>query len=397
MASTFHRHHLATIATRILEPRNFIQVIFGPRQVGKTTLITQLIPSLNMPHLFVSADGQLNAPVTWVRQQWETARTLSQQNPGKSILLVIDEIQKVAQWSEVIKQLWDEDTRTNRPIKLILLGSSRLLLQKGLTESLAGRFETTYVEHWSYHEMQSAFGWDVNQFIWFGGYPGAASLIANETRWKKYIVDSLIETSINKDIMMLDRIAKPALMNRLFELGCTYSGQILSYNKILGQLQDAGNTTTLAHYLQLLNQTGLLAGIDKFAGDKIRQRGSTPKFQVHNTALISAQSAETLASITASPEQWGRQVESAVGAHLLNYAIMENFKLHYWRSGNFEVDFVIEKNSCVIGIEVKSGIAKNTQGMAVFHKTFNPAKVLLIGQGGIPLETFLLMNPVTLF
>jgi predicted AAA+ superfamily ATPase len=393
----YQRPQFQILETRINEPRKFIQVVMGPRQVGKTTLVTQLLAQTTIPNYFVTADAVPNSDTIWLRQQWETVRLKLKQSGAKEYLLVIDEIQKINNWSETIKLLWDEDTRTNCSVKLILLGSSRLLLQEGLTESLAGRFEISYLGHWSFQEMQKAFGWDVNQFVWFGGYPGSAELISDEERWKKYIADSLIETSISKDILMLTRVDKPALMRRLFELGCSYSGQISAYNKILGQLLDAGNTTTLSHYLHLLDTAGLLGGIEKFAGDKIRQRGSSPKFQVHNTALISAQRNETFSEILGQADQWGRLVESSIGAHLLNYSLTENFQVAYWRHGNHEIDFVIEKRGKVIGLEIKSGASQKAGGMATFAKQFNPDKMLLIGDSGLPWQEFLLMNPNDLF
>ena len=393
----YQRTDLKTLVKRTEEPRKFIQVLMGPRQVGKTTLITQVIAQLKIPNYFVSADAVSNSDTVWLTQQWENARLKWKQSEANELIFIVDEIQKIHNWSETIKLFWDEDTRKKLPIKVILLGSSRLLLQRGLTESLAGRFETNYMGHWSFTEMKNAFGWNANQFVWFGGYPGAAELIGNEERWKKYITDSLIETSISKDILMLSRVDKPALMHRLFELGCAYSGQILSYNKILGQLLDAGNTTTLSHYLNLLDTAGLLAGIEKFAADKIRQRASSPKFQVHNTALISAQNYQTFDEITQQPEQWGRMVESAIGAHLVNYSLTNNFRVHYWKHANYEVDFVIEKRGKVIGLEVKSGKLQKAGGMAAFKKEFNPDKLLIIGNSGLPWQEFLEINPNELF
>ena len=369
----------------------------GPRQVGKTTLVTQLAAQLKNGNYFVSADAVAASNVTWLEQQWETARIqLAQQEP-KEFLLVIDEIQKIDNWSETVKLLWDTDTRNNLNLKVILLGSSRLLLQQGLTESLAGRFESTYMGHWSFNEMQQAFGWDVNQYVWFGGYPGSATLIDDEQRWKTYVSESLIETSISKDILMLTRVDKPALMKRLFELGCLYSGQILSYTKVLGQLHDAGNTTTLSHYLELMDTSGLLAGIEKYAPDVIRQRSSSPKFQVHNTALISAQRNDLFKDVFAKRDDWGRMVESAIGAHLINHAITEKFNLYYWRARNEEVDFVIERKGKVIGLEIKSGTAGSTSGMTAFKNKFNPDKILLIGNAGLPWQDFLKINPASLF
>ena len=393
----FERHHLQTLIKRMQEPRRFLQLIMGPRQVGKTTLVTQLAAQAKIDYLFVSADSVVAGNATWLEQQWEAARIKGAQQEAKEFLLVIDEIQKIDNWSETVKLLWDTDTRNNLNLKVILLGSSRLLLQQGLTESLAGRFESTYMGHWSFDEMQQAFGWDVNQYVWFGGYPGSATLIDDEERWKTYVTESLIETSISKDILMLTRVDKPALMKRLFELGCLYSGQILSCTKVLGQLQDAGNTTTLSHYLELLDTAGLLAGIEKYAPDVIRQRSSSPKFQVHNTALISAQRNELFKDTLAKRDEWGRMVESAIGAHLINHSLTEKFNLHYWRERNEEVDFVIERKGKVIGLEVKSGAAGFTSGMTAFKNKFNPDKVLFIGNAGLPWQDFLKLNPVSLF
>lgn len=245
--------------------------------------------------------------------------------------------------------------------------------------------------------MEQAFGWTSDQYVWFGGYPGSAPLIGEERRWKAYVQQALIETSISKDILMLTRIDKPALMKRLFELGCLYSGQILSYTKMIGQLQDAGNTTTLSHYLALLNTAGLLAGIEKFSGNLIYKRSSSPKFQVHNTALISAQRGELFQEIQIRPEDWGRLVESAIGAHLINYSLVEGFVVSYWRERNEEVDFVLEKKGKIVGLEIKSGTTQSSSGISAFKKTFNPDKVLLVGKNGIPLQDFLKLNPGELF
>ena len=292
-----------------------------------------------MPYHLLRLDATLASNVTWLEQQWETARLKMDQDEADEFFTVInDQIQKIANWSETLKLLWDADTQSKRALKVILLGSSRLLLQQGLTESMAGRFETTYMGHWSFSEMQQAFGWDSNQYVWFGGYPGSAGLINEEERWKAYVQQSLIETSISKDILMLTRIDKPALMKRLFELGCSYSGQILSYNKMMGQLLDAGNTTTLSHYLDLLNTAGLLAGIEKYSGNLIYKRSSSPKFQVHNTALISETGDYSFKDIQVKPDDWGRLVESSIGAHLINYSIVEGFTVSYYareRRGRF--------------------------------------------------------------
>lgn len=392
----FERPHLQQVVKRINETRKFIQVILGPRQVGKTTLVNQLVQKYASESLVVSADAVGASNSFWLEQQWETSRIKLKQSGAKEFLLVVDEIQKINNWSETVKLLWDADTKNNVSLKVVVLGSSRLLIQQGLTESLAGRFETTFMSHWSYSEMHEAFDWNENQYVWFGGYPGAATLISDEQRWKNYVKDSLIETSISKDILMLTRVDKPALMKRLFELSCHYSGQILSFNKMLGQLKDAGNTTTLSHYLSLLSTAGLVAGIEKYSNNVIRKKSSSPKFQVYNTALISAQSNYSFTEAMGNPAIWGRLLESAVGAHLLNHAVSGDFALSYWREGDEEVDFVIEQK-LLIGIEVKSGSVQKTSGMASFKKKFNPDKVLLVGNSGLSWQDLLKMNPSALF
>ncbi len=395
--NTINRPHLQILAERIQEKRQFIHVLVGPRQVGKTTIIKQLLTNYAYEYTYESADAITMDNFTWLMQLWEAARMRMKAQNSPEHLLVIDEIQKVENWSEVVKQLWDKDTFENTNIKVILLGSSRLLIQQGLSESLAGRFETMYVGHWSYTEMKDAFDISLDEYIYFGAYPGAANLMKDEARWKEYIKNALIETSISKDILMLTRVDKPALLKRLFEIGCLYSGQILSFTKIMGQLQDAGNTTTLANYLNLLSDSGLLGGIEKYTGNVVRKRSSSPKFQVYNSALISAQDRLYYADTRSNPKHWGRMVESAVGAHLQNAAVIHNLQLTYWREGNHEVDFILQKGNQTIAIEVKSGIRTDQRGMSIFYTKYKPDKTLLVGTGGIPIELFLTLDPNEMF
>ena len=393
----FERAELPKLAVRIAEPRRFIQVIMGPRQVGKTTLVRQLMNQLTMPSQYVSADGVGAANAVWIEQQWEAARFQFRQAGATSGLLVIDEIQKIDNWAEVVKAQWDKDTFNELPLQVVLLGSARLLLQRGLSESLAGRFELIHLTHWTLTEMETAFGFSADQYVWFGGYPGAASLIADEPRWRDYVLNALVETTLSKDILMMTRVDKPALLRQVFELGCSYSGQILSYTKLLGQLQDAGNTTTLSHYAQLLDSAGLLSSIDKYAVDKARQRGSIPKWQVQNSALFSVFSPYSFEQTRANPAEWGRWVETAIGAYLNQAAQLKQVELFYWREGNEEVDFVIRRNRQVIGLEIKSGRTQSAPGMATFQRKMNPAKVLLVGNSGIPWVDFLRADVTALF
>jgi len=374
----FRRPQAAVLAERLAEPRRFLHVVAGPRQVGKSTLVQQVTGELSLPVRYASADEPTLRSPDWISQQWEAARLEATGKTGA--VLVLDEIQKIPAWSETVKRLWDEDTRKKRPLKVVLLGSAPLLMAQGLTESLAGRFETLRLPHWSLTEMRAAFGWSLEQYLYFGGYPGAAPLIRDPKRWARYIADSLIETSIAREVLLLTRVDKPALLRRLFELACRYSGQVLSYTKMIGQLQDAGNTTTLAHYLDLLASAGMVCGLPKYAGDAARSRGSSPKLQVLNTALMTV-------TASVSPEEARRD---RVGAHLANAAATGECELYYWRDRGQEVDFVVKTRSGLAAIEVKSGRAPQAQpGTAAFAAAFKVKRTLLVGGDGIPVEEFL--------
>jgi predicted AAA+ superfamily ATPase len=387
----FKRPVYGVIAKRLQEKRRFIQVLSGPRQTGKTTLALQLIDDISAPTHYTSADEPALKSTAWIEQQWETARfKIRQGGLPNGGLLVLDEIHKIPGWSETVKRLWDEDTVQGSPLHVILLGSSPILMQSGLTESLAGRFEVIPVSHWSFVEMKKAFGWGIDRYVYFGGYPGAAELTGDQARWSRYIMDALIETTVSRDVLLMKRVDKPALLRRLFELGCIYSGQILSYQKMLGQLHDAGNTTTLAHYLDLLGSAGLLRGLSKYAGETVRQRGSSPKFQVYNNALMTAQSPLTFETAKEDSEFWGRLTESAIGASLLNGIEGTGASLFYWLDRNHEVDFVLHRGNTLVAIEVKSGRTKTAlPGIESFARSFEVKRKLLVGPQGIPVEDFM--------
>ena len=391
LSNTEYARPLATdLLDRLREPRRFLQIVAGARQVGKTTLITQVARQCGLPHRFASADEPTLRGPEWIAQQWDSARLMAGDAGPEGALLVLDEVQKAPNWAEAIKRLWDEDTRSGRPLKAILSGSAPLLIGRNLTESLAGRFELLHLPHWSYSEMRMAFGWTLEQYLFHGAYPGAAPLVRQPARWARHVRDSLIETTIARDVLLLSRVDKPALLRRLFELGCSYSGQILSYTKMLGQLQDAGNTTTLAHYLDLLAGAGMVSGLQKYAGAAVRRRGSSPKLQVLNTALMTAGTGLTLARARADREFWGRLVESAVGAHLANSGAGGACEVFYWRDRNREVDFVVRASRAVTAIEVKSGRTPQTlPGMSAFADAFRPDRSLLVGGDGIAVEEFL--------
>lgn len=379
----------AELLKRLREKRRFVQVLAGPRQVGKTTVVRQVMEAAAMPTHYASADEPTLRDRTWLEQQWDLARLKARDNPAGA-LLVLDEIHKVGDWSSLVKLLWDADTHAGVSLRVVLLGSAPLLIQKALTESLAGRFEVIPAPHWSLAEMREAFGWNLEQYAFYGAYPGAAGLIDDPERWRRYIWDSLIETTLSRDILLLTRVDKPALLRRLFQLGCAYSGQILSYQKMMGQLTDAGNTTTLAHYLELLQGAGMLAGLSKFSHGQVRQRGSSPKLQVLNTALMTTQDPRSLQEARQDGDYWGRLMESCVGAHLLNSSFGTGIRVSYWRERNQEVDFVLQQGKTIVAIEVKSGARRESlPGMEAFARLFKPQRQLLVGGQGIALEEFL--------
>lgn len=388
----YFRNQYGILCERIGEPRKFIQVLAGPRQVGKSTLVGQVLNDVTIPYTLENADGVNHEDTDWIRRVWESIRIAMQLQHKEEYLLVIDEVQKIDNWSEAVKAEWDRDSREGRNLKVVLLGSSRLLIRKGLTESLAGRFELIRITHWSYAEMRDAFGYTLDQYIYYGGYPGPAAMIGNEKRWKKYIKDSLVAPAIEKDVIMTSNIYKPALLKRTFELGCGYSGELLSLTKMIGQLQDAGNVTTIAGYIDILSQCALLCGLQKYANDDSRKYNSIPKFQVFNNALLTTYKGRTFLQDRQDTEAWGRWVESAVGAYLVCQAEELEYKVYYWRERSDEVDFIVISDDVTLAIEVKSGRRKMNNGLPKFTEAFHPTRSFVVGTGGIPIETFLSCN-----
>ena len=393
----YKRAEYQLIKKRIEEPRKFIQVVMGARQIGKSTVVKQVLKDLGAPYQLFSADNVPTTNSAWISDCWAAVRSLKESKDWESMILVIDEIQKISNWSEVVKKEWDDDTFHDRDIKVLLLGSSRVLLEKGLSESLAGRFEEIRMSHWSYPEMRDCFGFSLDQYLFYGGYPGAASLIDDDDRFSQYIQSAIIEATINKDILMDTPISKPALLRQTFELGAAYSGELLSMNKMLGSLQDAGNTVTLAGYINLLDESGLLCGLQKFCMDMARRRASIPKLQVYNNALKMVYSPLSFEQSILDRKSWGRTFESGIGAYLVSQAFVHRFEVFYWREKDTEVDFVLRKNGSVVAIEVKSNAEKRTEGLDKFRQMFKPQAAFIVGDGGIGAEDFLSMDLKKLF
>lgn len=406
----FQRTQVRTIVRRLAEKSHRLIAVFGPRQTGKTTIVRQVLRQIDLKHRYLAVDSpnSLGPPLPsnvsgttipfsevkdtdWLVRNWREARQDANRF-GQGFVLVFDEIQKIPDWSETVKGLWDADRSSDCPLHVVILGSAPLLMQSGLRESLAGRFELIRVTHWSFPEMSEAFDFDLNHYLYFGGYPGAVPFVRDPERWRDYVLNALVEPSVEKDLLAMTRVDKPALLRQLFELGRIYSGQILSYTKMLGQLQDAGNTTTLARYLDLLSSTGLLTGLPKYSNRPLQVKASSPKLNVLNTALLTAGSGYSFKEAQADRTFRGRLVESAVGAHLFNSAASDT-RLHYWRAAPFEVDFVLQRGFRIIPIEVKSSLKRRPlRGMDEFRRQFNPHRSLLVGKGGIPLDEFLAVS-----
>lgn len=394
----FERSIARVLRSRLLEPRRFMQVLQGPRQVGKTTAVRQVFESLPYPTVYESADSPTAEGWEWVHEVWSRARALHAETRGP-VALALDEVQKLPRWTEVVKQLWDEDAWHDRDVRVVLLGSSPVLIGRGLRESMAGRFETTRATHWTWPECRDAFGWDLDTYVFYGGYPGAAPFVGDDDRWRSYVLETAVEPTISRDVLHMTRVDKPAVLRRLVYLTAEYSGRELSYRKILGQLDDTGNATTVAHYLDLLEGAGIASGLQKWAGEAFRRRASTPKLLVHNTAVMSAMSRLTFEEARANPEWWGRVVETCVGAHL--YALSQQAHLdalHYWRDRSAEVDFVFRSGRSLLAIEVKSGTRPaERRGLEVFRERFGESVVpLVVGADGMELGAFLEADLVAL-
>ena len=394
----YERLQFATLKSRLAEKRRFIQVIMGPRQVGKSTLMKQVVQSQEIPYVFYTADAVPVTNFSWISDCWNAARVKMKVENLTDMILVIDEIQKINNWSEIVKKEWDSDTFNNIPLKVILLGSSRVMLDKGLADSLQGRFERIILSHWTYAEMRDAFGFTLEQFIYYGAYPGAAELIGDPERWRNYISGSIVDATINKDILVNENIVKPALLRQTFELSSAYSSQELSLTKMMGQMTDAGNTTTITGYLNLLSQAGLVTGLSKYAVDMARKRNSVPKHQVYNNALKSLYCEKPFEEAVLDRKLWGRLFESAIGAHIMSYAYAGEYQVFYWRNGqNCEVDYILQKKGNLVAIVVKSNDSEWNTGLTEFSQAYKPSLSLVVGSGGMKAEDFLSLNPADLF
>lgn len=347
----FQRPFVAQLAHRLDGMQPLIQVLTGPRQVGKTTGVRQLMAQCSYPQHYANADDVLVSDRSWLLEQWQQALLL-----GEGALLVVDEIQKVVNWPETIKALWDAQPGR---LRVLLLGSSALQIQSGVTESLAGRFELLRVHHWTFAELHAAFGYDLPRYLAFGGYPGAVALEHDPDRWYAYMKDAIVEAVIGKDILQSRKVANPALFRQAFEILCAYPAQEISYTKLLGQLQDKGNTDLVKYYIELYGGAFLLHALQKYSPKTWLARSSSPKMLPACPALYSMVAG---VDVMRSTEQRGRAFELVVGAELMQLP----GQVFYWRERNDEVDFVYQYRERLYAIEVKSGRKKSARGLDAF-------------------------------
>jgi len=368
------------LAKRWLDPHGLIQVFIGPRQIGKTTAADALADARHT--VFFSADAPAPPAVSLIEEQWARARAISTDERT----LVLDEVQKIPGWSEVVKKLWDEDKRSKINLRVALLGSSALLIEKGLAESLTGRVEVNFFPHWTYSEVRQLAAVSVKQFAYLGGYPKAYSFGDDTERAISYIEQSIIEPTLGRDILSLHAVDKPALLRQLFWYVSKLPARIISFDKILGALQDRGNSATISHYAELLRLAFLVVPIFKFSAKVHRTKKSLPKWIFPNSAL--------LIHTKATDEEWGFLVENLVGGHILNISYgLPRVELMYWRDGDYEIDFVIEQNSeALFALEVKSNRSKKMPSSAMLEKAGLRCPIGIVNEEN--LESFLLTTSI---
>lgn len=395
----YQRRHLNILTSRMAEPRRRMQIVMGPRQVGKSTLVGQFTEATSVPFDFFAADSVNRFDTSWIPNKWQQARMRMDIHSEQEHILVIDEVQKIKGWSEQVKKEWDEDSRNHRNLKVILLGSSRLLLQKGLEESLEGRFETIKMGYWDWQEMHEAFGFSMDEYVYFGGFPGLAPDIQDEDRWRNLMEDSIISPILTRDILEIEEIRTPALLRQVFELACIESAKELSLTKMQGTM-NSGTVPTIKNYLDILNKSMTVQPLQNYSASIIREKLSVPKMQVFNNAFRNRFGSFSFDEARVDPAEWGRQIESAVGAHLANRSMMDDYELFYWRNERRqECDYVLRKGQALVAIEVKSGGVDRTVGFEKFKEQFadKVAAAFIVGPQALPLEDFFMMDLKSLF
>jgi uncharacterized protein len=377
---------LNVMRQRLTEPApGHVQVLTGPRQVGKTTLLLELAKHWGKRALYAAADTPEASLPGWWEQQWQRAEQLAQ---SRGAVLLIDEIQYLAHWSRLLKAGIDRVRRERIALHVVVSGSSSLHIGKGARETMAGRYERLQLLHWSAAEIAERFGVTaskaVEQTVQYGSYPGAVSLLSDLTRWREYVRQSIMEPAVGRDLMMLETIRKPALLRQVFALCTGHPAEIISLQKLCGQLTDKGSLETVAHYLHVLEEAYLVAAVPKYSEKALRQRAAPPKLIVLNNAFLGATSNRLPPQPDAEPERWGRWVENACLAHAWN----AGQQVCYWRAEPYEVDMVLDGSWGRWAIEVKSGpyALNDLDGLLEFcrrNRQFSPAVLCAPGDESV--------------
>lgn len=360
----------AELKKRISEPApSRIQILTGPRQVGKTTLLLDLARSTKIASRYLALDAPEASIPGWWDRQWELILQVAGE---KKVLLLLDEVQFLPDWTRVVKSAVDQIYRMKIPVHIIATGSSALKVGAGAKETMAGRFERLAICHWAPSDIQKAFRLTpkeaVTRYLRFGGFPGGMNLISDLQRWRAYIRDSIMEPAIGRDLIHAEKIRKPSLFRQVFGICTKYPSEIVSLGKIGGALLEEGTLDTISQYLEILQEAYLVAPIRKFSRKEIRRRASPPKLIPLSNAFLAASGHENLPTHQSDPQAWGRWVETACIAFLINSGLT----VHYWREEPFEVDVVVENADGEWAIEIKSGAFSggDLRGLFEFCKKF---------------------------
>lgn len=354
-----------------------VQILTGPRQVGKTHILLDSAARWRESALYLAADAPESSLPGWWELQWQ--RTLQMAGRGKSVLFV-DEAHYLPQWSPVIKSAIDEVYRKKLPLHIVITGSATLPLGSGAREAMTGRFERIELRQWNPRDLAEAFSLDRDEaiecFIRFGSFPGGMSLISDIPRWKAYIRDSIIDPAVGRDILMREQVRKPALLRQIFAVCTGHPSEILSLAKIAGALSDAGTLETIAHYLGLLEEAYLIASVRKYSAREVRRRSSPPKIVPLSNALTAASRSGDPPLPARDPAPWGRWVENACIA----FAIGCGQKVHYWREEPLEVDFVLIGSWGKWAIEIKTGElgSRDMAGLLTFCRRWPEFRPLVL-------------------
>ncbi len=382
-----------------------IQLLAGPRQVGKTTLLLELHERLGEQSVYVPADSPEAAlPGLWERvfgEAEETAKSI-----GRAVVL-LDEVHMLSKWAEHLKGATDRIRRRKIPIHVVATGSSALRLASGSRETLAGRFERITLTHWSASSLAEVFGFSskdaADQVVGMGSYPGAIALRDDVRRWAAYIRDAIVEPAIGRDILALASVRKPALLRQVFGVAASSPAQIVSLQKIQGQLQDPGALETIAHYLNLLEEAFLVAPVSKYANRAVRRRSSPPKLVTLNNAILAVMDPQGIPTPDSDPERFGVWVENAC----LAFAWNAGQHVSYWREEPQEIDGVLEGSWGKWAVEIKTKKLRLSDMRAVLEFTrrnprFRPLVICRDGDedtarraGAVAVgwQTFLLSGP----